>query len=53
LSKSYKRSDVKAFTFKKAEIVKEKMEMDAILSYQNSVLKLKNNNKPDTKSMEK
>ena len=53
LSKSYKRSDVKAFAFKKSEIVKEKMEMDAILSYQNSVLRLKNNNKSDTKPMEK
>lgn len=36
LSKSYKRTDVRAAYFRKTELAKDKMEMDNILDYQNS-----------------
>lgn len=44
LNKSYKKMTVNTNYFKKNEIIKEKMEMDSIISYQSAVLKIKQSN---------
>jgi len=50
LNKSYKRTGINAYYFKKNAIVKENMEMDTILAYQSSVLKLKQNSFNEAKA---
>lgn len=43
LNKSYKKVGINTNYFKKNEIVRQKMEMDSILHYQSTVLKIKQN----------
>lgn len=44
LSKSYKRTAINTYYFRKNDINREKIDMDAVVAYQNTVLRLRHNN---------
>ena len=51
LTKSYKKILVNTNLFRKNKIVKEKLEMDSLISYQATVLKIKQSNLNEAKSI--